>query len=56
MTREKAALMAREFLKLTHHKRARTLKALDTDTRILVIEEMYRLKGDCPPGKIPNCS
>jgi len=56
MTREKAALMAREMIKLTHHMRAITLKALDTESRILVIEEMYKLKGDAPPGKIPNCS
>ncbi len=56
MTREKAALMAREMIKLTHHKRAITLKALDTEARILVIEEMYKLKGDIPPGMVPNCS
>ena len=56
MTRKKAALMAREMIKLTHHKRAITLKALDTEARILVIEEMYKLKGDIPPGMVPNCS
>jgi len=56
MTRKEAALMARALLTMTRYKRAQTLKVLDTDTRILVIEEMHRLKGDCPPGKIPNCS
>ena len=56
MTREKAALLAREMIKLTLNERENTLNALDTEARILVIEEMYKLKGDIPPGMIPNCS
>lgn len=56
MSREKASLMAREMIKLSREQRADALKALDTEFRILVIEELFLLKGDAPPGKIPNCS
>ena len=56
MTKQEAAQLARGLLKLTHKRRAMTLKAMDTDNRILVLEALYCLKADIPAGKTPNCS
>jgi len=56
MDKKDANKIARALIKLPVQERSMVMTAFDTDTRILVMECLYHLKGDCPPGKIPNCS
>jgi hypothetical protein len=56
MTREQARKLARQAIKLSEKERKELIDHLDTESRTIFIEEMYYLKGDMPPGKVPNCS
>ena len=52
MKKEQARKLARKIYNLPKEKRTQTLAALDTDSRILVVKELYYLRGDAPPGTI----
>jgi len=56
MNKEQARMLARKIYNLPKGERTQTLGALDTDSRILVVKELYYLRGDAPPGKAPSCS
>ena len=56
ITREQARKLARQAIKLSEKERKELIDHLDTESRTIFIEEMYYLKGDMPPGKVPNCS